>query len=60
MNDLKFDDVIPVFDDSHREMPFIITSVPEAEPIRLYDYYSDKVEYYKSCEMQTKRWMVEY
>ena len=58
MNDLKFDDVIPVFDDSHREMPFIITSVPEAEPIRLYDYYSDKVEYYKSCEMQTKRWMV--
>ena len=44
MNDLKFDDVIPVFDDSHREIPFIITSVPEAEPIRLYDYYSVRVE----------------
>lgn len=58
MNNLNFDNEIPVFDDCHHEMPFIISSVPEAEPIRLYDYYIDKVNYYKSCELQTKRWMV--
>jgi FkbM family methyltransferase len=37
----------------------LYTLIPGSDPIKLVDYYSEFLDYYPECELQTKRWFVE-
>lgn len=48
-----------IFSHALRKTKVIETQVPGGKPIPLFSYYSRFRDYYPSCEMQSKRWLVE-